>query len=279
MSETQNPRSRGVSLNDLIWFIASRWRKILLFALIAAVLSGGVTAASYAVKLRSSEYLEAAKATNAQQKAAYQQNYDRLSALQKHLKTQLEYQAAYTSSPLFRMDPYAVHTVTTVYYASVDAEDVSPLAVLAAYGARFKEINAAEVLSSDGENGDYGLSSYFIQYTLTNPSSDATNSTISVMDVNTSTMTVIVIGETAEQADALQALVDRSVRDSQADIAAKVAPHRLEMLSRAATVSENAMLVQMHKEYESRMKTARELHSVFGTDRIFGRNLINRITS
>ena len=129
MNENRAPRSgeKGISLNDILWFIASRWRKLIVCALAAALLTGGGTAVSYAVKLRNADYLAAAREKNAQQKAVYQQNRDRLSSLQTHLKEQLEFQAAYTASPLFRMDPYAVNTITTVYHAS--AEGAPPTAV------------------------------------------------------------------------------------------------------------------------------------------------------
>ena len=262
MSENQEPRSggKGVSLNDIIWFIASRWRKILLFALAAAVLSGGFTAVSYAVKLGSGDYLESARAKNAQQKAAYQQNYDRLSSTQRHLKAQLEFQAAYTDSPLFQMDPYAVNTITTVYYAS--AEGASPMAVLAAYGARFTQIDVSEVIPA----ADKGISGYFIRYSLANSSSNKEDLTVNVTGSAADTMAVTVIGPTKEQAEALQALVDRAAQEAGPEIARNVAPHTLVRLARAASVSEDAELVYMHSEYESRLKVARDQYDGVTTE-------------
>lgn len=256
MNDTQNLRgsSRVVSLNDLIWFIASRWRKLLLFALIAAMLSGGATSLSHAMKLRSSEYLAAAEEKNARQEAVYQETRDRLTALQQHLRTQMDYQGAYTASPLFQMDPYAVNTVTTVYCASVEGDGGSPAAVLAAYGARFSQVDVSSVIPS---GSDQGLSRYYIQFSPGN-TAGREDLTIGMAGNAADTMTVTVIGPTAEQAAAIQALVDQAADEARAEIAGNVAPHTLVKLFQTVTVSENPALVSMHSEFESRLMVARE---------------------
>ena len=262
MNENRAPRSgeKGISLNDILWFIASRWRKLIVCALAAALLTGGGTAVSYAVKLRNADYLAAAREKNARQKAVYQQNRDRLSSLQAHLKEQMEFQAAYTASPLFRMDPYAVNTITTVYHAS--AEGAPPTAVLAAYGAKLSQIDVSQVIPS----ADRGLSGYFIRYSLITAASPREDMTVNVTDSAAEAMTVTVIGPTMEQAEALQKLVDRTVEESAGEISQSVAPHTVTMLAQSASVSENPELVYMHSEYESRLKVARDQYDGVTTE-------------
>lgn len=258
MSENRNPRGggKGISLNDIIWFIASRWRKIIVITLAAAVLTGGFTAVSYAVKLRDRDYLDSAKAANAQQAAAYRQEHDRLSAMQSHLKSQLEYQSAYAASPLFGIDPYAVHTIRTVYYITMDdPEDAGySLAALTAYSAKLNQIDTTEFAAEGSDPGsggaDYGLSDLFISVALP----DATSYTAAMSN----TMRVTVIGTSAQQAEALQAMVDNAVEDAYTEVAGTVAPHKLTKISESLILTENEDLVQMHKDFESRLKTARD---------------------
>lgn len=267
MSDRQGiSRSGEVDLRvgDIIWTILSHWRRILLISLAAALLAGGYTGVRQGLKLRDKSYVAAAKEKNAALKEAYSQDKDRLNALKEHLRSQIQFQADFAdNSPMFQINPYAAHTMTLIYYAAAEgagdelsllAQDLS-IPVLNAYRARIGQIDLMGLMFPDDQSqpaaGEFDLGGSLMT---------------ALVDPEAHTLELTIVGPGPEHLASVSAAIDKVIADSEAEITAEVAPHKIAKLSETTAIVQNDNLIRIHTDYEKRMDTLMDKYTDVTTE-------------
>ena len=119
-------RNKEINLSDLLWYLMSKWRKILLFAVIFAFVFGATKAIPSLYRLRSSAYAAVIQESNEKALQEYEEEKMMLEERQALIRQQLAELDEYAEkSPLFQINPRNVYVSEQVYYIDVEASPVS----------------------------------------------------------------------------------------------------------------------------------------------------------
>lgn len=234
-----------IYLKDLLFSVLHNWRRVLVAALVAALLLGGVT---YFTEVfgNSDEEAQYKKAY-----AEYKLNLDVLTAKENMLKRTLADQQAYLNdSTYMNLDPYQFFEaslslyVDTGYQIAPDQFYQNPdktAAVLASYEASFYSKNVAELIAD----------------TLNTQTQYATELISCATATSAGTFTVSVRCISKEQADAVLAVLTSQVEPFAANASQTIVPHTYKVLTKGvackadpaiaikrAEVSDNLTLLQ-----------------------------------
>ncbi len=238
-------RNKEINLLDLFWYLLSRWRRILLSAMIAAFLFGAFTAIPSFSRLHNAEYLASLQATNEKKLQDYEEEKAHLEERLALIEEELGYLENYAeNSPLFRISPNNVYVCEQVYYIDVESSllsdglfplDSSP--VCSAY-----HYVILETASSFALEGQFGDDPYVDM--------DAGESLLTVFTDETNNLLIVrAIGASNQEAEAVMATAAEAIADHHDIISKTIGKHTLTLFSSNQYHTLSKSLMDLHNEY------------------------------
>ena len=237
MNDLSLQPERDLDIRNLIFAVMRKWRFILVFSVICALIPGLFSGISGIRKLHNSVLLEQTNLQAKELKDNYEQSLSNLSAESDNIKEQIQHQKEYKNrSYILNMDPSRVYKYSITYnlnntYTKPDgstATNGNVAAILNSYTIAIKnmDIDSASLPSRADKKSDVP---------------DSINTLIvSAQDNNAKTLTFTVSAATPEDAEVFLNEVAKAVEANQATITSKLGQHTLtEVLRKAITGTDN----------------------------------------
>lgn len=240
-------RNKEINLSDLLWYLMSKWRKILLFAVIFAFVFGATKAIPSLYRLRSSAYAAVIQESNEKALQEYEEEKMMLEERQALIRQQLAELDEYAEkSPLFQINPRNVYVSEQVYYIDVEASPVSDKLSsedsLPVYGAYRSLIFEA---FSENTQGKQSNDSPFLDTT-----SKEAILTVTADDSNR-LLTVRAIGASREEAEQVLKIAADAIAENKESISKTIEKHTMTLLSTNQYHTTSSELIRLHDEYLS----------------------------
>jgi hypothetical protein len=250
----QKIRESATVLNmaDLFWSVLGKWRRILICALILALLLGGLSAARSFPRLHDTEYLRDVEARNAEAVRVYELNRKEYESQIDRYSLDLEQQEDYrTHCGLLALDPLHVYVCEGVYFVDTGSLFLDMLtrepnynqAIIAAYSERLSALDERQVLKVAG--------CLFPDEEIDNYRGFLTVSA----DMGSSTLRYKAYGATEEQALALSAAVKEAVRSGLEEISGLICEHSIALLNERVALQSDEELGLMHTDFDANLST------------------------
>lgn len=242
-------REAELDLSDLFWSVLSKWKTLLLWSLIIAILAGAAGAFLQSRKLSDYEYLQKTQILNDVKEFRYESASSVLEEQIRTLRSQIEQMSEYEqNSPLFAIDPFHVSVTECSYFVdagfqidpnlSVQDPDYA-LSVIAAYSS---------LVSTLGQESIMGESVSLVQAWR-----------------NSNLLIVRTLGKDAEESRALMGQVQAMIDSNKAAVSASVHEHRISLIGINDYEIVSDTLLSLHEAHLSKMneltrslKTAQE---------------------
>ena len=245
-----------VNLKDLFFSVLLHWKKILIVALIVALLISG-----YIGVKGLSEFSD--RDASSEKRAEYQRlvdDYERnVAQIQKKIddiESELVRQEKYRETSLMLLiDPYDVHTEKFSYYVDTNYE-IAPSqyyqnpdytdTIANAYAAEIDGIDYDDVIS---EASGKALTTH-------NPVSGSNLKLVTTaVKPDTGIVEVTIYGDTDEQLDLLRKAITEAIQTRKADFDRLIGTHNLELLSDTRKVSVNKDFVALRDTFNTNFET------------------------
>lgn len=251
----QKIRDSATVLNmaDLFWSVLGKWRRILVCALVLALLLGGLSAARSFPRLHDTEYLRGVEERNAEAVRVYELNRKEYESQIDRYSLDLEQQEDYrTHCGLLALDPFHVYVCEGVYFVDTGSslfldtltrEPNYNQAIIAAYSERLSALDERQVLrEADCLFADEEIDNYRGFLTVS-------------ADMGSSTLHYKAYGATEEQALALSAAVKDAVRSDMGEISELICEHSIALLNERVALQSDEELGLMHKDFDANLST------------------------
>lgn len=217
---------RKISLRNLLFAVARRWKLLLLVACVLAVVAGGAKG-GMAWRAATDEKKRAQdEAAYLQEREAYESSKADLQAEVDMLTASVENQQAYLQeSELMRMDPYEVYSGTLCLYIATDYQVRPELSlqdpdrtgtVALLYKSAIMDDGVLDTIARDLE-----MENKYLRQLIT-VNVDLTGGGVNPI------LTVQVLGSSQEQVDTILNDLQRALNGISADITEKVTPHTVQ---------------------------------------------------
>ena len=242
-----------LNLSDVFWSVLGKWRKILLWGLILAVLLGGRTLWSALSRISDTEYVRTATENYEKSLQIYNLNYASYQEqIDRYTREIMEREEYARHAAILQLDPYQVYVCRGLYYidaAPVDAEGEREAqtnytqSLLTAYGTLLSELDVraalaqadALVLPEEFDNYEGFLSV--------------------VMDMEGGTLSYTIYGSDETQVRVLAQAARATVDENAARLRAEVAPHVITLLQETVSVGSDTELTTLHANYNNDLST------------------------
>ncbi|MBQ7485141.1 MAG: hypothetical protein IJT78_00770 [Oscillospiraceae bacterium] len=221
--------TRVINLMDLFYYVLSKWRVLLVGALLGAVLLGGFGF------LRARRAGDGADA-HEESRAAYEAELEKLQLRIESLESVLERRAYIKEqSVMLQMDPYRVYEAVISYYA--DSHGGNPAAYINAYGDAVRALDLDSLFSSESmpdAMADNPVSDS--EGTLSGEKSVLSEKSLLTLlpDPENGTLTVTVQADSRAHLDRIVDAVEAAVAETKTVLDGSVGAHTLHLLHRAA---------------------------------------------
>ena len=221
-----------LNLADMFWQFASNWKKALLFAIIAAVLAGGIRLAVGIINSKDSEYLEKMELNNAITAESYTVQVKAYENQIANLQLQIEKkEEASQNAIMLRIDPYNTYAKYVTFYINTGYQIMPEMTyqnpnytntVTNSYIDALTNMNLDEAVATAEEP----------DLTAQNPFPNGEYSLLTVSEQSGGGLIYITIkGDTQERVDAIFAAVKELIEERQNMLKDVVSDHTLNVLS------------------------------------------------
>lgn len=240
-----------LNISDVFWSALGKWRKILLWGLILAVLLGGRTLWNSLSRISDADYVRAATEKYEKSLQIYDLNYASYQEqIDRYTLEIMEREAYAKHAAILRLDPYQVYVCKGLYYidavsGDADAEPQTNYtqALLTAYGALLSELDVRAVLREADAlvfPEEYDNYEGFLSV---------------VMDMEGGTLSYTIYGADETQVRVLAQAAQATVDENAARLRAEVAPHVITLLHETVSVGSDPELTTLHTNYNNDLST------------------------
>ena len=244
----------ALDLGDVFWAVLSKWRRLLVWGLILAVLFGALGAYRAASKAHNAAYLAQAEEKYAQSLERYEAGKNGLETQIARYSDEIRQQKDFSArAAIMQLNPYQLYVCRGLYHVSAgqgSAPDPSAeragaaASFLSAYSARLEKLDVKSALEGAGVQ-DYP------------PAIDEFDGLVAAqVDMEGSTLSYTAYGETEEQVRALSAAVQSLVGESRPEIREKIGEHSITLVSESVGLQMDEGLAQSQAEYNLRLTEA-----------------------
>ena len=242
-------RETEVSLSALFWTVLSKWRILLVWTLLFALLLGGV-------RVWKSGYLQSRQSVGAAPSEADSLKLLELEGEAELLQRELEIQELFvTRSLTMNVDPNALYTITNTYYVDAGYQILpentyqSPdptSALLEGYSAGLQAMNLASLAGDEKLPEEIGVFDW-----------DKDLLVISTCKAKSGILVVSISGGTKEQAETLAVAVEEALAGATPTLEKAVCPHTLTLLGSVRSISRDETIEEFQTDQRKRIDDLR----------------------
>ena len=238
-----------IYLKDLLFTALYQWKRILLTALVFAVLLGGINLTSSLISLNNQERLAQIERENKIRRDRYEAESTAMEMQVSHLLTSIQNQQVYLdNSPLMKMDPYNHFEGTMVVYVDTDYkintnsiyQDPDPThAIITAY---------QNLLLSDECMNDLGkileADPLYMPELIQFDNNTGNSQNNSVLTTSSNLLTIHVKAADKELANDMIVALQTHINNNYASVKEKIGPHNVKILKKTVTPKVDPVLAQ-----------------------------------
>lgn len=248
-----------INLKDLLLAVILYWKKVLVIAVIFAILAAGYVGIKGLTAFLDKDSASETREEYLRLVDDYERNSAQIKQKIEDIESELERQKAYReSSVMLLIDPYNVHTEKVSYFVDTNYE-IAPsqyfqnpdytFTIANAYAAEIEGIDFDEVINASGGK----------KLTTHNPVSGSILKLVSaVVKPDTGIVEITIYGKTDEQVDLLRYSIDEVLAAKKDEYDRLIGAHNLALLSDTRVVSVNKDFVLLRDTFNTNYDTLSE---------------------
>ena len=246
----------NIYVKDLIFAALHQWRKVLLVAILAALLLGSFKCVTGIISVKDPEALAQISLQNQIQKDRYEAEKSALALQVSHLLTSIQSQQVYLdSSPLMALDPYNHYEGTLVIYIDSNYKIQpgvtyqSPDYTHAAIAAYSSLLLSEESL--DGLSEILNVDPLYLPELIKLGNKEYTNDNL--ITTSDSLLIVRIKAATQEEAKMLLLAIEQQIKSFHPTINSQIGSHKLQNVERTVTAKVDTELAQIQQTANSQL--------------------------
>ena len=244
----------ALDLGDVFWAALGKWRRILVWGLVFAVLLCALGAFRTASEQHDPEYLAKAEEKYTRSVKVYEASKAGLESQIARYTEEIRQQEDFCAhAAVMQLNPYNLYVCRALYYVGagqnnaldfLTAQGSTAASFLSAYSARLSKLDVKAALEEAGA----------LSYA---PEIDEFGGLVSVQaDMESNTLAYTAYGETEEQVRALSAAARTLVEESRSEIRREIGEHTITLVSESVGMQMAQELAQFQTDYNTRMTAA-----------------------